>query len=135
MNVLERRNTATVEFPNIGLGPLFRLSIEGIDLRDNARDYGITKDAGIVTLSYRPDRRFAVQIGPSVERNYSQIFGNDQKNALKCYCRITRRSRRCFACRKGYPGCWLNASASLGIDVTIRSTRPAAPFYPQASNT
>jgi outer membrane protein insertion porin family len=82
---LERRNTATVEFPSIGLGPLFRLSIEGIDLRDNARDYGITKDAGILTLSYRPDRRFAVQIGPSVERNYSQIFGNDQKNALTCY--------------------------------------------------
>jgi outer membrane protein insertion porin family len=82
---LERRNTATVEFPNIGLGPLFRLSIEGVDLRDNARDYGITKDAGIVTLSYRPDRRFSVQIGPSVERNLSQIFGSDQKNALKCY--------------------------------------------------
>jgi len=82
---LERRNTATVEFPNIGLGPLFRLSIEGVDLRDNARDYGITKDAISVTLSYRPDRRFGVQIGPSLERNYSQIFGNDQKNALKCY--------------------------------------------------
>ena len=98
---LERRNTATVEFPNIGLGPLFRLSIEGVDLRDNARDYGITKDAGIVTLSYRPDRRFSVQIGPSVERNYSQIFGNDQKNALKCYLQDHKAQQALFRVPQG----------------------------------
>ncbi len=82
---LERRDTATVEFPNIGLGPLFRLSVEGVDVRDNARDYGLSKDAGIVTLSYRPDRRVSVQLGVSLERNYAQIFGDDQKDALKCY--------------------------------------------------
>ncbi len=82
---LERRDTATVEFPNIGLGPLFRLSVEGVDVRDNARDYGLSKDAGIVTLSYRPDRRVSVQLGVSLERNYAQIFGADQKDALKCY--------------------------------------------------
>ena len=82
---LERRDTATVEFPNIGLGPLFRLSVEGVDVRDNARDYGLSKDAGIVTLAYRPDRRFSVQLGTSLERNYAQIFGDDQKDALKCY--------------------------------------------------
>jgi outer membrane protein insertion porin family len=98
---LERRNTATVEFPNIGLGPLFRLSIEAVDLRDNARDYGITKDAGIVTLSYRPDRRFSVQIGPSVERNYSQIFGNDQKNALKCYLQDHQAQQALFRVPQG----------------------------------
>ncbi|HKO52351.1 MAG TPA: POTRA domain-containing protein [Polyangiaceae bacterium] len=98
---LERRNTATVVFPNIGLGPLFRLSIEGVDLRDNARDYGITKDAGIVTLSYRPDRRFSVQIGPSVERNYSQIFGNDQKNALKCYLQDHKAQQALFRVPQG----------------------------------
>ena len=82
---LERRDTATVEFPNIGLGPLFRLSVEGVDVRDNARDYGLSKDAGIVTLAYRPDRRISVQMGTSLERNYAQIFGDDQKDALKCY--------------------------------------------------
>jgi len=82
---LERRDTATVEFPSIGLGPLFRLSVEGVDVRDNARDYGLSKDAGIVTLSLRPDRRVSVQLGASLERNYAQIFGDDEKNALKCY--------------------------------------------------
>ncbi|MEP7051423.1 MAG: POTRA domain-containing protein, partial [Pseudomonadota bacterium] len=82
---LERRNTAAVEFPSIGLGPLFRLSVEGVDVRDNARDYGLSKDAGIVTLSFRPDRRVSVQLGASLERNSAQIFGDDQKDALKCY--------------------------------------------------
>lgn len=98
---LERRNTATVEFPSIGLGPLFRLSFEGVDLRDNARDYGITKDAISVTLSYRPDRRFSVQIGPSLERNYSQIFGNDQKNALKCYLQDHEQQQALFRVPQG----------------------------------
>lgn len=98
---LERRNTATVEFPNIGLGPLFRISFEGVDLRDNARDYGITKDAVSVTLSYRPDRRFSVQIGPSLERNYSQIFGNDQKNALKCYLQDHEQQQALFRVPQG----------------------------------
>src|SRR6478736_2296049 len=98
---LERRNTATVEFPNIGLGPLFRLSVQGVDVRDNARDYGITKDAGIVTLSYRPDRRISVQLGSSVERNYSQIFGNDQKNALKCYLQDHEQQQALFRVPQG----------------------------------
>jgi outer membrane protein insertion porin family len=75
---LERRNTATIEFPEIGLGPLFRLSVEGVDVRDNARDFGLTKDAGIVTLTFRPERRFSVQVGGSVERNDSTIFAADK---------------------------------------------------------
>ncbi len=72
---LERRNTASIEFPEIGLGPLFRLGIDGVELRDNARDFGITRRAGIVTLIYRPNRRFSAQLGGSVELNDAQIFG------------------------------------------------------------
>lgn len=98
---LERRDTATVEFPNIGLGPLFRLSVEGVDVRDNARDYGLSKDAGIVTLSYRPDRRVSVQAGVSLERNYAQIFGDDQKDALKCYLQDHPQQRALFRVPQG----------------------------------
>jgi outer membrane protein assembly factor BamA len=71
---LERRNTATIEFPEIGLGPLFRLSVEGVDVRDNARDFGLTKDAGLVTLIFRPERSFSVQLGGSLELNQADIF-------------------------------------------------------------
>lgn len=98
---LERRDTATLEFPNIGLGPLFRLSLEGVDIRDNARDYGLSKDAGIVTLAYRPDRRISVQLGASLERNYAQIFGNDQKDALKCYLQDHPQQRALFHVPQG----------------------------------
>ncbi|HEY3234230.1 MAG TPA: POTRA domain-containing protein, partial [Polyangiaceae bacterium] len=56
---LERRNSVILEFPEIGLGPLFRFSVEGVDVRDNARDFGLTRDAVILTLNYRPERRFS----------------------------------------------------------------------------
>lgn len=79
---LERRNTATVEFPEVGLGPLFRASLEGVDVRDNARDFGLTKDAGIATLFYLPERRLSFQLAASLERNDARIFGDDQKCAL-----------------------------------------------------
>lgn len=82
---LERRNSATIEFPDIGLGPWFRLSVEGVDVRDNARDFGLTKDAGIVTLSVRPNRRVSAQIGASLERNNAEIFGDREKSALSDY--------------------------------------------------
>lgn len=75
---LERRNTASVEFPEIGLGPLFPLGIDGIDVRDNARDFGLTKEAGILTLSYRPNTRFIAQVGGSLELNNSNIFAQGQ---------------------------------------------------------
>lgn len=79
---LERRNSASLEFPEIGLGPMFRLNVEAIDVRDNARDFGLTKDAGIVTLIFRPERRFSLQLGASLELNDAQIFGSQ---ALRDY--------------------------------------------------
>ena len=83
---LERRNTATIEFPEIGLGPLFRFSVEGVDVRDNARDFGLTKDAGILTLTFRPERRFSVQLGGSLEYNDAEIFSTlGQRTAVSEY--------------------------------------------------
>ena len=98
---LERRNTATVEFPDIGLGPLFRLSVEGVDVLDNARDYGLTKDAGILTLFFVPERRLSFQVATSLERNRATIFGNDQKNALEEYVRNHPNFARVFRVPEG----------------------------------
>lgn len=72
--LLERRNSATIEFPEVGLGPLFRLSVEGVDLRDIARQFAIEKRAAIVTLSYRPDRAVTVSLGTSLELNEADVF-------------------------------------------------------------
>lgn len=80
---LERRNTAGVEFPEIGLGPLIRLSVEGVDVRDLVRDFGITKRAGIVTLIYRPNTRFSASLGGSVELNDADLFATDTSPAFR----------------------------------------------------
>ncbi len=71
-----RHNSASVEFPEIGLGPLFRLNIEAIDVRDNARDYSLVKDAFIPTLIFRPERRLSAQVGGSMELNTATILGD-----------------------------------------------------------
>jgi outer membrane protein assembly factor BamA len=71
---LERRDSISVEFPEVGLGPLFPLGVDLIDVRDNSRDFGLTKDAAIGTLSYRPTTRFVTQIGGSLELNDARIF-------------------------------------------------------------
>jgi outer membrane protein assembly factor BamA len=73
-----RHNSASVEFPEIGLGPLFRLNVEAIDVRDNARDYSLVKDAFIPTLIFRPERRLSAQLGGSLELNTASILGDTQ---------------------------------------------------------
>ncbi len=98
---LERQNTATVQFPEIGLGPLFPFSVEGVDVRDNSRDYGLTKDAGILTLIFRPSRQFSAQIGGSLELNTAEIFGNKQKDALKKYVQNNQNLRNAFRVPQG----------------------------------
>jgi outer membrane protein insertion porin family len=98
---LERRNSALLEFPNVGLGPLFRLGVEGLDVRDNARDFGLTKDAGILTLTFRPERQFSTYIGPSIELNTAQIFGTEQKGALETYIQQNPRTQNLFRVPEG----------------------------------
>lgn len=71
-----RHNSASVEFPEIGLGPLFRFNVEAIDVRDNARDYSLVKDAFIPTLIFRPERRLSAQLGSSLELNTATILGD-----------------------------------------------------------
>lgn len=78
---LERRNTVGIAFPEIGLGPLFRFGVDGVDVRDNARDFGLTKEAIVPTLTYRPVRGFSVQLGGSTELNDVGIFNGDTVSA------------------------------------------------------
>jgi outer membrane protein assembly factor BamA len=71
---LERRNTATLTFPEIGLGPLISLSLEGVDVRDNQRDFALTKDAVGPTLTHRPNRQVTSHLGGSFELNDVTVF-------------------------------------------------------------
>jgi outer membrane protein insertion porin family len=74
---LERHNTVSVLFPEVGLGPLISLGVDGADVRSNARDFGLTKNAVSTALTYRPVRTFTTSLGGSLERNDVAIFGGE----------------------------------------------------------
>ncbi len=130
---LERRNTATLEFPEIGLGPLFRLSLEAVDVRDNARDFGLTKDAGIVTLIFRPERGFSVQAGASLELNDAQIF-NDDVEASRVPFRVPTGTSVAVAERLGVT--WdrrdnpLSATAGTLLSASVEHVRACPESWP-----
>jgi outer membrane protein assembly factor BamA len=71
---LTRRDSLAVTFPDIGLGPLFRFRVEGIDVLSNARDFQLTKDANINTLFFSPSRKLTLELGGSLERNDVHLF-------------------------------------------------------------
>jgi outer membrane protein insertion porin family len=69
------RSTATLAFPDIGLGPLVRATIDGVFVRDLERDFALTKEAAIVSVYYRPMRQLQFSLSPDVESNDVLIFG------------------------------------------------------------
>jgi outer membrane protein assembly factor BamA len=71
---MERRDSISLNFPEIGLGPLVSLSLDAIDVRDNQRDYAIQKEAIVPTITYRPLRQIHAQLGASAELNDVSIF-------------------------------------------------------------
>src|SRR5690606_24838383 len=75
LDMLERRNTATLAFPEIGLGPLFRFELEFLDLGQNQRDFIQRRDAGVVRLLFRPRRPYLVTLGGTIELNDVYIIG------------------------------------------------------------
>lgn len=74
---LERHNTISLTFPEIGLGSLVSLSLDAIDLQHIQSDFRLTKDAFVPTLTYRPFRQITTQLSLSAERNAFKIFNTN----------------------------------------------------------
>jgi outer membrane protein assembly factor BamA len=72
---IERRDTVALEFP---IAKRYRLVLEGVDVRDNSRDFGLTKRAIIPTINFRPSRSVSVVGGTSFELNDARVFGDKQ---------------------------------------------------------
>jgi outer membrane protein assembly factor BamA len=79
---LARRDTISLTFPEVGLGPLIRLGLDGIDVHDIARDYELSKEAGVATFTYRPSRGLYAQLGGSLERNDAYVFDGGTVNTF-----------------------------------------------------
>ncbi len=72
---LAARATLTGTFPDVGLGPLVRATIDGVVLNDVERYFQILKGAIIPTVYYRPARQVQMSLGASAEYNDLQLLG------------------------------------------------------------
>ncbi len=75
------RITASVAFPEIGLGPLVRAQLDAVFIHDLQRDFFITKVAVIPSLQFRPVRQLVLTLSQSVEDNYVKLFQFDSTDA------------------------------------------------------
>lgn len=68
------RDTATVTWPEMGLGPTIRSQLDLVYVRDLERDFTLEKGSTLGTLTWRPVRQFQVSGGPDLERNSVHLF-------------------------------------------------------------
>lgn len=73
---MERRNSASFQFPNI-FHPTIRLGLDAVDARSNSRDFGLTKDAILPSLTWSYSRQLSTTFGLSFELNNVDIFSGD----------------------------------------------------------
>jgi outer membrane protein insertion porin family len=66
---LTGRITATITFPDIGLGPRFRASVDGIGAQDLQRGFRLRKAALIPSIGWKPIREVDISLSQSVEYN------------------------------------------------------------------
>jgi hypothetical protein len=71
---LATRDTITMSWPEMGLGPTVRGQLDGIYVRDLERDFTLLKAAAIGTLIWRPSREVQLAGGGSYERNNVHLF-------------------------------------------------------------
>lgn len=86
-NVFESRMggriTVRGEFPDVGLGPLVRLGVDGVFARTLMRDFVLNKAAAIPTVFYTPIRQVQFSLSPTAERNEVKIFKNIKTSAAE----------------------------------------------------
>jgi outer membrane protein assembly factor BamA len=68
------RNTLTMSWPEIGLGPTVRAELDGIYVRDLERDFTLFKASVLGSLIWRPVRELQVRAGPDYEHNDVFLF-------------------------------------------------------------
>jgi outer membrane protein insertion porin family len=79
---LERRNSARLVFPDIGLGPTVSFGIEALDVLDNQRDFSLSRGAIVPSVTWRPLRELATTLSAAVELNDENIFTGQSINEV-----------------------------------------------------
>jgi outer membrane protein insertion porin family len=73
-NRIAARLTASLAFPEIGLGPLFRAGLDTLGVQDLQRDFYLQRAAAIPNLSWRPRAQVQATLSQSAEFNANRIF-------------------------------------------------------------
>lgn len=68
------RDTVTLAWPEMGLGPTIRSQTDGVYVRDLERDFTLNKAALVGTMIWRPERQVQVSGGPDYENNLVHLF-------------------------------------------------------------
>ena len=68
------RNTVTMSWPEVGLGPTVRAQVDGVYVRDLERDFTLFKASVLGTLIWRPVREVQLRGGPDYEHNDVHLF-------------------------------------------------------------
>jgi outer membrane protein assembly factor BamA len=68
------RDTVTLAWPEMGLGPTVRAQTDGVYVRDLERDFTLSKSALVGTMTWRPERQIQISGGPDLENNLVYLF-------------------------------------------------------------
>jgi outer membrane protein assembly factor BamA len=68
------RDTVTLAWPEMGLGPTVRAQTDGVYVVDLERDFTLHKSALVGTMTWRPERQIQVSGGPDFENNNVFLF-------------------------------------------------------------
>ncbi len=68
------RDTVTLAWPEMGLGPTVRAQTDGVYVVDLERDFTLHKSALVGTMTWRPERQIQISGGPDFENNNVFLF-------------------------------------------------------------
>jgi outer membrane protein insertion porin family len=68
------RNTLTMSWPEMGLGPTVRAQLDAVYVRDLERDFTLFKASVLGALIWRPVREVQLRVGPDYEHNDVFLF-------------------------------------------------------------
>jgi outer membrane protein assembly factor BamA len=76
------RDTITMAWPEMGLGPSTRSQLDAVYVRDLERDFTLFKASALGTLTWRPVRELQVSGGPDYEHNDVHVFNGNVASEL-----------------------------------------------------
>src|SRR4029077_5064410 len=68
------RDTVTMAWPEMGLGPNVRAQLDGVYVHDLQRDFRLEKASALGTLLWRPVRQVQLSVGPEYENDFVYLF-------------------------------------------------------------